>query len=174
MPLPKHLTTPASKAGAIKAGISRVAIHFVAQDSRISFLKALARLALPPVPGIVWLTHEVDYGKFPTSLMVVWVFDPQANVDQALANGQGACMVELTASALRDADVLVSPVSAYVHFDDGRWHDRRDDWRRDNWRRDNWHREQARQEAVRRRNWERHHDRAMQHRYEDDHRYYRR
>ena len=57
---------------------------------------------------------------------------------------------------------------------DDRWHDRRDDWRRDEWRRENWRREQARREAERRRDWERNEDRAMRHRYEDDHRYYRR
>ncbi|WP_082694377.1 hypothetical protein [Pseudomonas sp. URMO17WK12:I11] len=69
------------------------------------------------------------------------------------------------------------------YWRDGRWHDRRDDWRRDDWRRDdwrrddwrrdNWRREQARREADRR-DWERRQDRAMQHRYEDEHRYYRR
>ena len=59
------------------------------------------------------------------------------------------------------------------YWHDGRWHDRRDDWRRDEWRRENWRREQARREAERR-DWERHQDRAMRHRYEDEHRYYRR
>lgn len=57
---------------------------------------------------------------------------------------------------------------------DDRWHDRREDWRRDEWRRNEWRREQARREAERRRDWERHQDRAMGHRYEDNHRYYRR
>ncbi|TPG78275.1 hypothetical protein [Pseudomonas arsenicoxydans] len=59
------------------------------------------------------------------------------------------------------------------YWRDGRWHDRRDDWRRDEWRRENWRREQARREAESR-DWERHQDRAMRHRYEDEHRYYRR
>ncbi|MFJ4114688.1 hypothetical protein [Pseudomonas sp. NPDC089758] len=57
---------------------------------------------------------------------------------------------------------------------DGHWHDRRDDWRRDQWRRDQWRREQARREAERRREWHRRHERAMHHRYEADHHYYRR
>ena len=60
------------------------------------------------------------------------------------------------------------------YWHDDRWHDRRDDWRRDNWRRDQWRREQARREAERHRDWDRHNDRAMRHRYEDDRRYYRR
>lgn len=62
---------------------------------------------------------------------------------------------------------LIARDDRYWH--DGRWHSRNDDWRRDNWRR-----EQARREAERRRDWERHHDRAKRHRYEDNHRYYRR
>lgn len=65
------------------------------------------------------------------------------------------------------------------YWRDGRWHDRRDDWRRDDWRREQWRREQwrreqARREAERRHYWDRHGDRAMRYRYEDDHRYYRR
>ncbi|MGZ7456534.1 hypothetical protein ACXPVS_06875 [Pseudomonas sp. Ma2-10] len=67
--------------------------------------------------GFCWLTHEIDYDLFPSSLRVIWVFDTQANKDQALVSGQGERMVELTANALREADVSVSPVSAHVQFD---------------------------------------------------------
>ncbi|WAB95843.1 MULTISPECIES: hypothetical protein [Pseudomonas] len=70
------------------------------------------------------------------------------------------------------------PAALLAHDDryrrDGHWHDRRDDWRRDQWRRDQWRREQARREAERRREWHRRHERAMHHRYEADHHYYRR
>ncbi|CAK9889832.1 MULTISPECIES: hypothetical protein [Pseudomonas] len=74
------------------------------------------------------------------------------------------------------ADTQPGPLLAhddrYRH--DHRWHDRRDDWHRENWRREQWRREQARREAERHRYWERHHDRAMRYRYEEDRRYYRR
>lgn len=83
----------------------------------VATLTEACETAKAEIVGFSWLTHEMDYGAFPSSLMVVWVFDTQANKDQALANGQGERMVELTAVALRDADVLVSPVSAHVHFD---------------------------------------------------------
>ncbi|WP_166359635.1 hypothetical protein [Pseudomonas akapageensis] len=83
----------------------------------VATLTEACETAKAEIVGFSWLTHEVDYGRFPASLMVVWVFDTQANRDQALAKGQGARMVELTASALSDADVVVSPVSAHVHFD---------------------------------------------------------
>ncbi|WDY60068.1 hypothetical protein [Pseudomonas sp. PSKL.D1] len=70
------------------------------------------------------------------------------------------------------AATLLAHDDRYWH--DGRWHYRNDDRRRDEWRRAQWRREQARREAERRRDWERHHDRAMHHRYDGDHRYYRR
>lgn len=74
------------------------------------------------------------------------------------------------------ADKQPEPLLAHDdrYWRDDRWHDRRDNWRRDEWRRDNWRREQARREAERHRYWDRDNDRAMRHRYEDDHRYYRR
>jgi hypothetical protein len=73
----------------------------------------------------------------------------------------------LASMAGKQQGPLLAHDDRYWH--DGRWHDRRDEWRRAQWRR-----EQARREAERHRDWERHQDRAMRHRYEDDHRYYRR
>jgi len=69
------------------------------------------------IEGFSWLTHEIDYAAFPSSLLVVWVFDTEAQKERALAAGQGARMVELTAVALGEADVSVSPVAAHVQFD---------------------------------------------------------
>lgn len=83
----------------------------------VATLTEACETAKAEIVGFSWLTHEMDYGVFPSSLRVVWIFDTQANKDQALASGQGERMVELTAVALRDADVLVSPVAAHVCFD---------------------------------------------------------
>ena len=83
----------------------------------VASLTEACETAKAEIVGFSWLTHEMDYGAFPSSLMVVWIFDTQANKDQALASGQGERMIELTAVALREADVLVIPVSAHVHFD---------------------------------------------------------
>ena len=80
----------------------------------VATLTDACETAKAEIIGFCWLTHEVDYAVFPSSLMVVWVFDTQANKNQA--SGQGERMVELTAVALSEADVLVSPVSAHVHI----------------------------------------------------------
>ncbi|MBA6115325.1 hypothetical protein JET76_01155 [Pseudomonas putida] len=78
----------------------------------------------------------------------------------------------LARGAAQQPGTLLAHDDRYRH--DGRWHDRRDDWRRENWRREQWRREQAWREAERRRDWQRHHDRALHHRYEANHHDYRR
>ncbi|MDF9619501.1 hypothetical protein P5705_17790 [Pseudomonas entomophila] len=77
------------------------------------------------------------------------------------------------------ASVAGTSGSTLLARDDRDWRNerdyyRREDWRREQWRREQWRREQHRREIERQRYWERHHDRALHHRYEDDHRYYRR
>ncbi|WP_433735605.1 hypothetical protein [Pseudomonas putida] len=78
----------------------------------------------------------------------------------------------LASMAAQPSGTLLAHDDRYWH--DGRWYDRRDDWRREEWRKEQWRREQARREAERHRDWERHHDRVMGHRYDNDRRYYRR
>jgi hypothetical protein len=69
------------------------------------------------IVGFSWLTHEVDYQAFPASLQVIWIFDTQAQLAEALEKGQGKRMYELTAQAFAEADINVSVVSAHVRFD---------------------------------------------------------
>ncbi|UZE09800.1 hypothetical protein [Pseudomonas sp. B21-053] len=83
----------------------------------VATLTEACETAKAEIIGFTWLTHEVDYTRFPSSLRVIWVFNTEAEKNQALANGQGARMVELTTFALTEAEVLVSPVAAHVQFD---------------------------------------------------------
>ncbi|EJL95221.1 hypothetical protein PMI18_05412 [Pseudomonas sp. GM102] len=80
----------------------------------VATLTEACEAAKAEIVGFCWLTHEIDYAVFPSSLRVIWVFDTQANKDQALASGQGERMVQLTALALSEAD---NPVAAHVQFD---------------------------------------------------------
>lgn len=83
----------------------------------IATLTEACETAKAEIIGFSWLTHEVDYTWFPSSLRVIWVFNTETEKNQALANGQGARMLELTTFALNEAEVLVSPVAAHVQFD---------------------------------------------------------
>ena len=83
----------------------------------VATLTEACETAKAELVGFAWLTHEINYVEFPSSLRVVWVFDTQVQKDQALASGQGGRMIELTAEALSEARVPVSPVAAHVQFD---------------------------------------------------------
>ncbi|RON57701.1 hypothetical protein [Pseudomonas frederiksbergensis] len=83
----------------------------------VATLTDACETAKAEIIGFSWLTHEVDYARFPSSLRVIWVFDTEAEKTRALADGQGERMVELTTVALTEAEVLVSPVAAHVQFD---------------------------------------------------------
>lgn len=78
----------------------------------------------------------------------------------------------LASSPAQPGATLLAHDDRYRH--DSRWDDRRDDWRREQWRREQWRREQHRRAMERQRYWDRHNDRAMHHRYQENYRYYRR
>lgn len=83
----------------------------------ITTLTKACETAKAEIMGFCWLTHEVDYALFPSSLMVVWVFDTHAGRSQALACGQDKRMLELTTQALLEAGIHISQVLAHLHFD---------------------------------------------------------
>jgi hypothetical protein len=69
------------------------------------------------IVGFQWLTHDVDYQRFPASLRVIWVFASQAEQDAAIAKGQERLMQQLTAAALQAAEVSLDNPAAHVHLD---------------------------------------------------------
>ncbi|MFV7784552.1 Fis family transcriptional regulator [Shewanella marisflavi] len=50
--------------------------------------------------GFQWLTHQVDYGRFPSSLKVICVFDSKASLAEFKAAGQEAQLKIMLADAL--------------------------------------------------------------------------
>jgi hypothetical protein len=73
--------------------------------------------AKPLLPGFCWLTHEVDYQRFPESLVVTWVFDTHPNLANALKGDARRCINDLTAEALAEAGVDVGDASKHLDFD---------------------------------------------------------
>ena len=69
------------------------------------------------IVGFQWLTHDVDYQRFPASLRVIWVFASQAEQDAAIAKGQERLMQELTAAALQAAEIALDNPTAHVYAD---------------------------------------------------------
>ncbi|PRY66902.1 hypothetical protein B0H98_101904 [Vreelandella songnenensis] len=69
------------------------------------------------IPGFEWVTHQVDYTRFPMSLMVIWVFDTDAHLSEALKSDVRQRLHDETAAALIEAGVMVNDVSAHIDFD---------------------------------------------------------
>lgn len=69
------------------------------------------------IVGFQWLTHDVDYQRFPASLRVIWVFASQAEQDAAIAKGQERLMQQLTAAALQAAEIALDNPAAHVRLD---------------------------------------------------------
>jgi hypothetical protein len=85
------------------------------------------------IVGFSWLTHEVDYARFPESLQVTWIFATEAQRALAIGSGQAARMQTLTRAALAEAGIDMSALIAPVRFDSeeactrsdgGDWHRR--------------------------------------------------
>ena len=69
------------------------------------------------IPGFEWLTHRVNYDRFPGSLVVTWVFDSEASLRAAMAGPQKARMHDLTMTAFGDIGIDVSDIAAHVEWD---------------------------------------------------------
>ena len=84
------------------------------------------------IVGFSWLTHEVDYARFPESLQVTWIFTTEAQKVDALAQGQDVLMQTLTRAALDEAGIDMAKLIAPVRFDSKEACTRNDggDWRR--------------------------------------------
>jgi len=68
------------------------------------------------IVGFQWLTHDVNYERFPESLIVTWVFDGEANKPRALASADKARVLELTLAAFEEVGISVSRIADHVAF----------------------------------------------------------
>lgn len=83
----------------------------------VRHLTRACELAKSELAGFQWLTHQLDARAFPDSLQVVWVFDTDAHLAQALRAGGEQTMRGLTEEALDAAGVKLDAIDQYVDFD---------------------------------------------------------
>lgn len=67
--------------------------------------------------GFCWLTHDTGEHQFPAGLRVTWIFDTQANLDQALRNGLEQRARAWTSAALHQAGLDLDTKSSCLQFD---------------------------------------------------------
>ncbi|MCH8552999.1 MAG: hypothetical protein LAT62_13765 [Natronospirillum sp.] len=83
----------------------------------VATLTEACETAKAEVPGFSWLTHDTAGEDFSAGLRVTWIFDSQASLDRALADGHGERMRALTQAALAEADIEVPDLTACTQFD---------------------------------------------------------
>ena len=101
-----------------------------------SLCKALTEVcesALEETVGFRWLTHLVNYNNFPASLVVVCVFETNAELDNVKINNQDQVIVKLIRKALLSVHIKLSDIRKQIIFDteencenenNGRWNQR--------------------------------------------------
>jgi len=80
-------------------------------------LKEVCEIALDEVVGFKWLTHLVDYSRFPASLSVVCVFDTQHDLSSALGAHKDDYLYRLINDKLSAAGVQLKNIRQHVRFD---------------------------------------------------------
>lgn len=68
------------------------------------------------IVGFQWLTHEVEYERFPESLLVTWVFDSEASKARELTSADKARMLALTLAAFEAVGISVACINEHVAF----------------------------------------------------------
>lgn len=82
----------------------------------IRTLTLACETAKSEIVGFQWLTHDVDYERFPQSLCVTWMFDSEASSARALASSDKVRMLELTQAAFEEVGISVSSIAEHVAF----------------------------------------------------------
>lgn len=80
-------------------------------------LTTACELAKSEITGFEWLTHRVDYQRFPDSLIVTWVFDSESDLSEAIAGQGKARMQALTLAAFQEIGISVKDIARHVEFD---------------------------------------------------------
>ncbi len=90
--------------------------HAGIERELIRTLTEACETAKSEIVGFQWLTHDVDYQRFPESLLVTWMFDSEASKARALGGADKARMLELTLAAFEAVGISVTRINDHVTF----------------------------------------------------------
>ena len=80
-------------------------------------LTDICESALKDIEGFQWLTHIVNYSKFPESLKVVCVFDTNLSLDNYLESNHNDYFQSLVKSEFNKLNIQFKNSSNHVLFD---------------------------------------------------------
>lgn len=80
-------------------------------------LTGICESALEDIKGFLWLTHIVDYDKFPLSLKVICVFDTNDNLTAFNTSNYKGQLKNQIKSGLQAIGVQIKSIDKHVFFD---------------------------------------------------------
>ena len=80
-------------------------------------LTDVCETALESYAGFSWLTHRVDYQRFPDSLLVICVFDNNAALTQFIAQGHDRDLSALIQQHLAKQQIVLKQPKRQISFD---------------------------------------------------------
>jgi len=83
----------------------------------VAALKNVCETALGNIAGFEWLTHFVDYKRFPDSLSVVCVFSSRDALDRAHTSNKTGYLLDLIKQELLASNINIRSINHHVKFD---------------------------------------------------------
>ena len=82
-------------------------------------LTEVCETALKEFSGFQWLTHLVNYSKFPQSLKIICIFDTNDNLDRFMTMNNSEDLTSLMQSKLAEIDIGINlkSMSNYISYD---------------------------------------------------------
>jgi|TARA_B110000503_G_scaffold45318_1_gene74157 hypothetical protein len=80
-------------------------------------LTQVCEVALKDIDGFQWLTHLVNYAKFPNSLKVICIFDTNANLANFLSSSGPTALSALIHTHLHSVNISVKDVKDHIVYD---------------------------------------------------------
>jgi len=87
------------------------------ENNLVNTLTKVCKISLKEVPGFTWITHFLNYKRFPESLIVVCVFETNAELAAAKAADDIDFMRDLIHEHLGCADIKIGDAQQQIHFD---------------------------------------------------------
>lgn len=84
-------------------------------------LTDVCETALKNIKGFMWLTHLVNYEKFPTSLQIVCVFDTSDNLQNYRESTQHKLLESHIQTELVKLNVKVKNIAKHISYDTEQW-----------------------------------------------------
>lgn len=79
-------------------------------------LTEVCEIALENVSGYQWISHQVNYDAFPSSLLITFAFDSQQAIDDLKRSQQDGSLQKTIIEKLASVDIKLKDVRKQVKF----------------------------------------------------------